>query len=159
MFLTKLSIFLGSSFNKVETIAGFGFILGMTLRFIPDNHEAYIASRIILCLDIILWFIKIMDTYSIIKELGPKLYMMFNMTMELLMFMFIIVIVMVAFGVSTQSLMYHNVPLDWTLVRNVFFPAFFIIGGEYYTREMIMNGMLFLFKIIDNTFVTYFKYV
>ena len=47
---------------------------------------------------------------------------------------------MFAFGVSTQALMYENQTLNSDLLKNVFFPAYFIIGGEYYTREVIMSG-------------------
>ena len=47
---------------------------------------------------------------------------------------------MFAFGVSTQALMFPNQALDDNLLRSVFFPAFFIIGGEYYTRDTIMAG-------------------
>lgn len=35
--------------------------------------------------------------------------------------------------------MYHNSPLNIQLLSNVFFPAFWVIGGEYYTRDLIMN--------------------
>ena len=44
---------------------------------------------------------------------------------------------MFAFGVSTQSLMFGNQKLDDQLLRQIFFPAFFIIGGEYYTRGIL----------------------
>lgn len=38
-------------------------------------------------------------------------------------------------------MMYHNVPLDKELMKNVFFPAFFVIGGEYYTADSILEGI------------------
>ena len=47
---------------------------------------------------------------------------------------------MFAFGVSTQALMYPNQALDKTLLNNIFFPSFFVIGGEYYTKDLIMSG-------------------
>jgi len=62
------------------------------------------------------------------------------MTKELLGFMFIILLLMFAFGISTQSMMYHNQPLDWELLKNVFFPAYFVIGGEYYTADTLLGG-------------------
>lgn len=55
-------------------------------------------------------------------------------------FLLIVVLFMFAFGVSTQALMYHNQDLNGKLLKNVFFPAYFIIGGEYYTRETIMGA-------------------
>ena len=47
---------------------------------------------------------------------------------------------MFAFGVSTQALMYPNQELGKDVLKNIFFPSFFIIGGEYYTRDLIMSG-------------------
>lgn len=37
-------------------------------------------------------------------------------------------------------MMYHNLPLDKELLKNVFYPAFFVIGGEYYTDDTILGG-------------------
>ncbi len=62
------------------------------------------------------------------------------MFVELSSFTLILLVCMFAFGISTQSLLYHNVTPDSNLLKNVFFPAFFIIGGEYYTRDTIMGG-------------------
>lgn len=55
-------------------------------------------------------------------------------------FLLIVVLFMFAFGVSTQSLMYHNQALNVNILKNIFFPSFFVIAGEYYTRDTIMAG-------------------
>jgi len=44
-----------------------------------------------------------------------------------------------AYGVSTQALMYHNQRPGLELFKNVFFPGYFVIGGDYYEREKIMS--------------------
>ena len=67
--------------------------------------------------------------------MGPKLIMIRAMAWQTAEFFLVILAFMFAFGVSTQGLMYHNVPVDLELVKNVFLPAFFIIGGEYYTKD------------------------
>jgi hypothetical protein len=59
---------------------------------------------------------------------------------ELIYFLLIVVLFVFAFGVSTQSMMFGNQPLNAELLRQVFFPAFFIIGGEYYTRGILYAG-------------------
>ncbi len=82
-----------------------------------------------------------MHTYLSLKWMGPKLLMIKRMFLELFSFILIIVVCMFAFGISTQSLMYHNLPLDINILKNIFFPSFFVIGGEYYTRETIMDGI------------------
>lgn len=35
--------------------------------------------------------------------------------------------------------MYHNSLLNIALLKNVFMPAFWVIGGDYYTKELILN--------------------
>ena len=98
--------------------------------------------RVILCLDSILWYIKTLHTYTVVKTIGPKLIMIGKMTLELLSFMVIILLVMFGFGICMQALMYHNAKLDANLLSNVFFPAYFVIGGQY-TRNTIMTGTRF----------------
>ena len=63
--------------------------------------------------------------------LGPKLIMIRAIGWKTVEFFFVIFAFMFAFGVSTQGLMYHNMPLDLELVKNMFLPAFWVIGGEY----------------------------
>ena len=36
--------------------------------------------------------------------------------------------------------MYHNQKLDFSLVKHVFFPAYFVLGGDYYEREKLMQA-------------------
>lgn len=68
-----------------------------------------------------------------------------------------ILVIVFAFGVSTQALLYPNQSLNDELLKNVFFPAYFVIGGEYYTRTDIMNAGICLSKLI-NSFVPYFPF-
>jgi hypothetical protein len=60
---------------------------------------------------------------------------------QLLKIMLLIVLFMFAFGISYQALQYHNVPLNWMLFKNVFLTAFFVIAGEYYTRDTMINSI------------------
>ena len=58
---------------------------------------------------------------------------------ELMFFAFIVLVFIFAYGVSTQSLMYHNQQLNIDLFKNIFFGAYFVIGGEYFEREKLME--------------------
>jgi hypothetical protein len=49
---------------------------------------------------------------------------------------------MLAFGVSTQSLLYPNQDLDWVLLGNVFLPSYFIMSGDDYNiRSSILSAL------------------
>jgi hypothetical protein len=61
-----------------------------------------------------------------------------QMAVNLAMFCLIILVFMFAFGVCVQSLMFPNQPLNRMLFSNIFFPSFFVIGGEYSTNLPMM---------------------
>ena len=55
---------------------------------------------------------------------------------------------MFAFGISTQGLQYHNMPISLELVKSVFLPAYFIIGKiNYYKRKNIIKCFSFFVEI------------
>lgn len=58
---------------------------------------------------------------------------------QLAVFLFIVIVFIFAYGISTQALMYHNQELSFSLLKNVFLPAYFVIGGEYFEREKLMD--------------------
>ena len=59
----------------------------------------------------------------------------------LVYYILIIIVFMMAFGVASQSLLYPNQVLNSKLLQNTFLPAYFIIAGEYYTRDTIMAAL------------------
>ena len=62
-------------------------------------------------------------------------------------FMLVVLLAMFTFGISTQALMYHNQELNSDLLKNVFFPAYFVFGGQYLRRETVMGANCKNFKI------------
>lgn len=140
LIMAKLRFFMINLWNAVYVFAILLFTAGMILRFIPDNESCFNASRIILSIDITLWFFNFLHTYISIKLMGPKLIMIKKMFAELIAFIFIVLAFLIGFGVSTHALNYHNVPASLTLLKNVFFPPFFTIAQELYTKESMLFG-------------------
>ena len=67
----------------------------------------------------------------------------------LLVFLIIGVVFLLGVGVSTQALMFPDVTeFDYELVKNVFYPPYFVIGGEYYKLDDMLNGK----KMINKNF-------
>ena len=61
---------------------------------------------------------------------------------QLIYFMFIVIIFILAFGISTQALLYPNQELDPRLLGNIFLPAYFILSGDdFKIRETIMSSI------------------
>ena len=78
------------------------FIAVYVFRFIPNSYDCYLTARILLSIDIILWFIKSLHTYTCFRIMGPKLIMINRMMYELISYMSIVIVFMFAFGISTQ---------------------------------------------------------
>jgi hypothetical protein len=69
-----------------------------------------------------------------------------QMIIQMGYFLLIVLSVMFAFGIISQSLMYPNQPLNSQLLRKIFLPAYFVIGTEFYMRNLMMNGKIRIFK-------------
>jgi len=52
--------------------------VGFALRFYPTS-ECFCAARIVLSVDLTLWFIRSLDIFAAVKRLGPKLVMIGEM--------------------------------------------------------------------------------
>lgn len=61
----------------------------------------------------------------------------------MIIFLIVFLAFMFAFGISVMSLGFHNEVLDLNLLQNVFFPSFFVIGGNYITRDNFLFGKYF----------------
>ena len=127
------------NWNWIGLLAIFLFFTGITLRFIPDR-DCFLAARVFLCIDIIIWFVNGLKAYRFLKSVGPMMIMIKKMTFQLFYFIVVALAFIFAFGIATQSLMYPNQVLDKILLKNIFFPGFFVFGKEYYTRNEIMDG-------------------
>lgn len=133
--------------NLLEITGLVLFYVGMILRFIPD-YNCYSAARILLCIDILFWYIRALFAYSFIKKMGPKLLMIRKLAVNLAYFFLIILTFFFAFGISTQSLLFPNQNLDATLLKNVFFPSYFVLVGDFYTlSSMTMAGKITNFNL------------
>jgi hypothetical protein len=61
--------------------------------------------------------------------------------LEFVNFIVIMIVVLFAFGVTTQALLYPNQDLTSVLFGNVFLPGFYLMAGEFITKDTIMNGI------------------
>jgi hypothetical protein len=54
--------------------------------------------------------------------------------------MFLILLVFIfGFGIAMQSVQYHNQALNYGLLTNIFVPAYFTLGGQYFELSGALN--------------------
>lgn len=64
--------------NKLDVLAILLFFVGFILRFIPTSR-CFCAARIVMSVDLSIWFMRSLDIFAAVKRLGPKLVMIGEM--------------------------------------------------------------------------------
>ena len=64
--------------NKLDVLAIVLFFIGFVLRFWPTT-QCFCIARIVLAVDLSLWYIRTLDMFAAVKRLGPKLVMIGEM--------------------------------------------------------------------------------
>ncbi|CAF3840513.1 unnamed protein product [Adineta steineri] len=129
-----ISAYFKNFWNKLDVLAIILFFTAFTLRFIPIA-ECFCAARIILSLDLTIWFMRSLDIFAAVKRLGPKLVMIGEMVHDLKFFMLMLIVFILAFGVSSYSLIYGVRPFTWHLPREIVNLAYWQIFGELNALE------------------------
>jgi transient receptor potential cation channel subfamily M protein 2 len=135
------------------------------------SSECYCAARIVFSVDLALWFIRSLDIFAAIKRLGPKLvmigemvnnlidfYCLFNIFLlkvhDLKFFMLMLTVFILAFGVSSYSLIYGIQKPSWHLPRDIINLAYWQIFGELNAletfernRRNLNNNIYFFFSL------------
>ena len=71
-------IYFQTFWNKVDLFAIFLFFVGFALRFI-NNSDCFCAARVVLSVDLAIWFMRSLTIFTAVKRLGPKLVMIGEM--------------------------------------------------------------------------------
>ena len=81
--------------------------------------------------------------YSFSKTLGLMIFIIRRTIMDLSYFVLILCVFWFGFGVTTQALMYYNQSLNSDLLKNVFFPSYFVIADNAYTISTILSASIY----------------
>uniref|UniRef100_A0AAV2J9I3 Ion transport domain-containing protein n=1 Tax=Knipowitschia caucasica TaxID=637954 RepID=A0AAV2J9I3_KNICA len=89
----------------------------------------FYAGKILLCIDFIVFCLRLMAIFTISRTLGPKIIIVKRMMKQMFFFMFLLSIWVVAYGVAKQGILIHNEDrLGWILRGAVYEPYLTIFG-------------------------------
>ncbi|XP_068422965.1 transient receptor potential cation channel subfamily M member 6 isoform X2 [Clinocottus analis] len=130
----KLKIWFSEYWNISEIIAILLFLAGFTLRWHANPYRT--AGRISYCLDIIFWFIRVLDLLAVNQHAGPYLTMITKMTSNMFFIVVMMAIVLLSFGVSRKAILSPDEDPSWSLARDIVFQPYWMIYGEVYATEI-----------------------
>ncbi|KAI8420340.1 hypothetical protein MSG28_008865 [Choristoneura fumiferana] len=129
----KFSVWAWNMWNTYD--AGFiiFFLVGLTLRLRISSMD---VGRVIYCVDIIYWYLRILNILGVNKYLGPLVTMMGKMVKNMIYFVVLLLVVLMSFGVARQAILYPDKEASWYLIREVFFQPYFMLYGEVFAEQM-----------------------
>ena len=86
------------NWNIIGIAAIFFYYIGLILRLIPNSARCFTAARVIMAVDVILWFTRALSAYWHVKQIGPMLLLIQKIMTQLFYFMLIILLFLFAFG-------------------------------------------------------------
>ncbi|XP_041420213.1 transient receptor potential cation channel subfamily M member 6 isoform X2 [Xenopus laevis] len=133
-FSQKVKVWINEYWNLTDSIAIFLFFIGFGLRWPEPPFQT--AGRLIYCLDIIFWYVRLLDFFAVNQQAGPYITMLGKMTSNMFGIVIIMAIVLLAFGVSRKAILSPNHPPSWTLARDIVFQPYWMMFGEVYAGEI-----------------------
>ncbi|NXP08636.1 TRPM7 protein, partial [Thinocorus orbignyianus] len=141
----KVKVWFSDYFNVSDTIAIVTFFIGFALRFgakgnFGDNtyreNYVFVAGRITYCLNIIFWYVRLLDFLAVNQQAGPYVMMIGKMVANMFYIVVIMALVLLSFGVPRKAILYPDEAPSWTLARDIVFHPYWMIFGEVYAYEI-----------------------
>ncbi|XP_023672886.1 transient receptor potential cation channel subfamily M member 1-like [Paramormyrops kingsleyae] len=130
----KINVWLEEYWNITDLVAISTFLLGLLLRLQTEPYMGY--GRVIYCVDIIFWYIRVLDIFGVNKYLGPYVMMIGKMMIDMLYFVVIMLVVLMSFGVARQAILHPDEEPTWRLARNIFYMPYWMIYGEVFADSI-----------------------
>ncbi|MGH0162585.1 UNVERIFIED_CONTAM: hypothetical protein FKN15_043341 [Acipenser sinensis] len=132
--LQKVKVWLQEYWNITDLMAILLFSVGLVLRLQEPPFMSY--GRVIYCVNIIYWYIRLLDIFGVNKYLGPYVMMIGKMMIDMMYFVIIMLVVLMSFGVARQAILNPNEDPSWMLARNIFYMPYWMIYGEVFADQI-----------------------
>uniref|UniRef100_UPI00358EF2B9 transient receptor potential cation channel subfamily M member 7 isoform X4 n=1 Tax=Myxine glutinosa TaxID=7769 RepID=UPI00358EF2B9 len=129
----KIKMWFDSYWNINDSFGILLFFVGFGLRFFPS---LVIIAKIVYSLDIIFWYVRLLDFFAVNQNVGPYIMMIGKMMANMFSIVIIMAIVLLSFGVARQAILFKEEESSWYLARNIVFQPYWMIFGEVYAPEI-----------------------
>ncbi|XP_076107231.1 transient receptor potential cation channel subfamily M member 8-like [Mytilus galloprovincialis] len=93
-------------------------------------------AKSIFCINAVVFYIKVLEIYTVNSRLGPKMVMIKKMMLELVMFILVLTIFLLAYGVASQGLMHLQRKSEWQILKDVVYFPYWQLYGELSLEEI-----------------------
>lgn len=129
----RIRVYIQDVWNKCDLIAIILFVIGLICRMF---EWSYGFGREILCVDYMVFTLRLIHIFAIHKQLGPKIIIVGKMMKDVFFFLFFLGVWQMAYGVANQALLYSYDPNLDRIFRQVFYRPYLHIFGQIPVEEM-----------------------
>ncbi|XP_033107562.1 transient receptor potential cation channel subfamily M member 7-like [Anneissia japonica] len=138
MFSEKFRQWINDFWNILDFVAIVCFVIGFTLR-LADNTRS--TAKVFYSVDVCLWYIRLLDLFSVSSYLGPYVTMIGKMMFDTLRFLCIMGIFTMAYGVATQGILKPDEPeITFDVLKAVVYIPYWQIYGELFLESTYCGG-------------------
>uniref|UniRef100_A0A8D0AR36 non-specific serine/threonine protein kinase n=1 Tax=Sander lucioperca TaxID=283035 RepID=A0A8D0AR36_SANLU len=130
----KIKVWFSDFYNVSDFLAIVTFFIGFGLRL--AGGEAFVPGRTVYCLNIIFWYVRLLDILAVNQQAGPYVMMIAKMVANMFYIVVIMAIVLLSYGVPRKAILYPHEEPSWTLAKDVVFKPYFMMYGEMYAYEI-----------------------
>ncbi|XP_038123665.1 transient receptor potential cation channel subfamily M member 7 isoform X3 [Cyprinodon tularosa] len=130
----KIKVWFNDYFNVSDFLAIVTFFIGFGLRF--SEGSAFVTGRTVYCLNIIFWYVRLLDILAVNQQAGPYVMMIAKMVANMFYIVVIMAVVLLSYGVPRKAILYPNEEPSWTLAKDVVFQPYWMMYGEVYAYEI-----------------------
>ncbi|XP_064237127.1 transient receptor potential cation channel subfamily M member 4 isoform X1 [Aotus nancymaae] len=128
-----LQLYLADSWNQCDLVALTCFLLGVGCRLTPGLYD---LGRAVLCLDFMIFTVRLLHIFTVNKQLGPKIVIVNKMVKDVFFFLFFLGVWLVAYGVATEGLLRPQDSDLPSILRRVFYRPYLQIFGQIPQEDM-----------------------
>uniref|UniRef100_A0A6Q2XD01 Transient receptor potential cation channel, subfamily M, member 4a n=1 Tax=Esox lucius TaxID=8010 RepID=A0A6Q2XD01_ESOLU len=109
------------------------FAYDLCVRMFQWSYE---SGRAMLCVDYMVFTLRLIHIFAIHKQLGPKIIIVGKMMKDIFFFLFFLGVWLMAYGVANQALLYSYDPRPSWIFRRVFYRPYLHIYGQVPVEEI-----------------------
>ncbi|XP_047126597.1 transient receptor potential cation channel subfamily M member 3 isoform X2 [Hydra vulgaris] len=136
-----------SYWNRLDVLAILIFFIGFGLRF--DERTSDVAHNIY-AINAGMWVLRLLNVFYVNRMLGLYVVMISKMFLDMVYFLVILFVFLLAFGISTASILTPQDSEKHMFVQSIFRPYFNIYGELFIDRDAQTNKTRFGTDMTNN---------
>ncbi|XP_048027657.1 transient receptor potential cation channel subfamily M member 4-like isoform X2 [Megalobrama amblycephala] len=132
-FAQRLMVYAQDKWNKFDVLAISLFIAGLCCRMFSWSYS---MGRGILCMDYMVFTLRLIHIFAIHRQLGPQIIILGKMIKDAFFFLFFLAVFLIAYGVANQALLYTYDPSPERAFRRVLYRPYLHIFGHIPVEEI-----------------------